>query len=286
MASQQPPVTNSEDNTEINVESKRKNTHFQITKVLESRPPSHDPEESGDDDPDDSHTEDISDLDNVLTVATAVLNAAPVARGRFNILPCVNSGASSSRPSTNSNALLTSTMTSTSVTTGTSGSSSSSGTAPATTTSSSSQSSLANTIITATAGVLAHLPNPNRAKSTVAYPPHGPKDRFKVVKIVTSMPLRRGRWSIVDYPDKDKDKSTSKDLGQPPQQQQQQQQLSSASVPASIVPQQPPPGSTTAEVAKHHEQSEATPGGGQAQVRPSTNGTSIWCSTNDFEYCS
>ena len=61
-----------------------------------------------------------------------------------------------------SNALLTSTMTSTSVTTGTSGSSSSSGTAPATTTSSSSQSSLANTIITATAGVLAHLPNPNR----------------------------------------------------------------------------------------------------------------------------
>ena len=163
-----------------------------------------------------------------------------------------------------SNALLTSTMTSTSVTTGTSGASSSSGTAPATTTSSSSQSSLANTIITATAGVLAHLPNPNRwvdfdftnffkivsisriffcrAKSTVAYPPHGPKDRFKVVKIVTSMPLRRGRWSIVDYPDKDKDKSTSKDLGQPPQQQQQQQQLSSASVPASIVPQQPPPG--------------------------------------------
>ena len=101
MASQQPPVTNSEDNTEINVESKRKNTHFQITKVLESRPPSHDPEESGDDDPDDSHTEDISDLDNVLTVATAVLNAAPVARGRFNILPCVNSGTSSSRPSTN-----------------------------------------------------------------------------------------------------------------------------------------------------------------------------------------
>ena len=61
-----------------------------------------------------------------------------------------------------SNALLTSTMTSTSVTTGTSGASSSSGTAPATTTSSSSQSSLANTIITATAGVLAHLPNPNR----------------------------------------------------------------------------------------------------------------------------
>lgn len=99
MASQQPPVTNSEDNTEINVESKRKNTHFQITKVLESRPPSHDPEESGDDDPDDSHTEDISDLDNVLT--TAVLTAAPVARGRFNILPCVNSGTSSSRPSTN-----------------------------------------------------------------------------------------------------------------------------------------------------------------------------------------
>ena len=51
------------------------------------------------------------------------------------------------------------------------------------------------------------------------------------------MPLRRGRWSVVDYPDKDKDKSTSKDLGQSSQ-----QQLTSASVPASIVPQQPPPG--------------------------------------------
>ena len=71
----------------------------------------------------------------------------------------------------------------------------------------------------------------------MAFPPHGPKDRFKVVKIVTSMPLRRGRWSVVDYPDKDKDKSVSKDLGQTPQ-----QQLTSASVPASIVPQQPPPG--------------------------------------------
>ena len=79
-----------------------------------------------------------------------------------------------------------------------------------------------------------------RHKSTVAFPPHGPKDRFKVVKIVTSMPLRRGRWSVVDYPDKDKDKSTSKDLGQSSQ-----QQLTSASVPASIVPQQPPPGTAS-----------------------------------------
>ena len=39
---------------------------------------------------------------------------------------------------------------------------------------------------------------------SLAYPPHGPKDRFKVVKIVSSLPLRRGRWNVVDYPDKEK----------------------------------------------------------------------------------
>ena len=49
------------------------------------RPPSNegDPEESGDDDPDDSHTEDISEH------FEHVINAPNVtARGRFNILPC------------------------------------------------------------------------------------------------------------------------------------------------------------------------------------------------------
>ena len=48
-----------EKNTEA--AKQRKNTSFKITNILPSRPPSHDPEESGDDDPDDSHTEDISE---------------------------------------------------------------------------------------------------------------------------------------------------------------------------------------------------------------------------------
>ena len=63
--------------------NKRKNTSFKITNILPSRPPSHDPDESGDDDPDDSHNEDISEH------FEHVINAANVtARGRFNILPC------------------------------------------------------------------------------------------------------------------------------------------------------------------------------------------------------
>ena len=62
--------------------------------------------------------------------------------------------------------------------------------------------------------------------------------------------MRRGRWSIVDYPDKEKDKTTtsttssstaSKDVG-PPGGGQTQQQMTSASVPASIVPPQPSQG--------------------------------------------
>ena len=53
-----------------------------------------------------------------------------------------------------------------------------------------------------------------RHKESLAYPPHGPKDRFKVVKIVSSSPLRRGRWNVVDYPDKEK---TAKEMVQPPQ---------------------------------------------------------------------
>lgn len=60
----------------------RKNTSFKITNILPSRPPSHDPEESGDDDPDDSHTEDLSEH------FEHAFNANIAARGRFNILPC------------------------------------------------------------------------------------------------------------------------------------------------------------------------------------------------------
>ena len=44
---------------------------------------------------------------------------------------------------------------------------------------------------------------------SLAYPPHGPKDRFKVVKIEKSMPIRRGRWNVVDYPDKGKKEGSS-----------------------------------------------------------------------------
>ena len=60
--------------------------------------------------------------------------------------------------------------------------------------------------------------------------------------------MRRGRWSIVDYPDKEKDKTTSsttssstasKEVGGGGQS---QQQMTSASVPASIVPPQPSQG--------------------------------------------
>ena len=53
-----PPASEAEEKSS---EAKRKNTSFKITNILPSRPPSHDPEESGDDDPDDSHTEDISE---------------------------------------------------------------------------------------------------------------------------------------------------------------------------------------------------------------------------------
>ena len=55
--------SNNAENSSIENEklNQRKNTSFKITNILPSRPPSHDPEESGDDDPDDSHTEDISE---------------------------------------------------------------------------------------------------------------------------------------------------------------------------------------------------------------------------------
>ena len=33
-------------------------------------------------------------------------------------------------------------------------------------------------------------------------PVHGPRDRFKVVKIETSAPQRRGRWTCIEYADK------------------------------------------------------------------------------------
>ena len=61
-ASATPPAApNPTEDPEKAIEAKRKNTSFKITNILPSRPPSHDPEESGDDDPDDSHTEDISE---------------------------------------------------------------------------------------------------------------------------------------------------------------------------------------------------------------------------------
>ena len=77
------------DNSEIIMEektdNKRKNTSFKITNILPSRPPSHDPEESGDEDPDDSHTEDISEhFEHVYNNNVSNVTA----RGRFNILPC------------------------------------------------------------------------------------------------------------------------------------------------------------------------------------------------------
>ena len=55
------PTSGATEVEEKGSEAKRKNTSFKITNILPSRPPSHDPEESGDDDPDDSHTEDISE---------------------------------------------------------------------------------------------------------------------------------------------------------------------------------------------------------------------------------
>jgi hypothetical protein len=33
-------------------------------------------------------------------------------------------------------------------------------------------------------------------------PVHGPRDRFKVVKIETSAPQKRGRWTCIEYADK------------------------------------------------------------------------------------
>ena len=73
---------------------------FNLTKIFPFfRPPSHDPEESGDDDPDDSHTEDISDLENVYVNSATSENVVKMHRGRFNILPCVTAG--NSRPSNN-----------------------------------------------------------------------------------------------------------------------------------------------------------------------------------------
>lgn len=127
--------------------SKRKNTSFKITNILPSRPPSHDPEESGDDDPDDSHTEDISEhFEHVYNAPNMT------ARGRFNILPCPQPENSSE---TDSMLKLVSTA---SISPASANFLSSS--AP-TMTMSSSQNSLVNTTITATAGVTAQFPNSN-----------------------------------------------------------------------------------------------------------------------------
>lgn len=127
--------------------SKRKNTSFKITNILPSRPPSHDPEESGDDDPDDSHTEEISEhFEHVYNAPNVV------ARGRFNILPCpqdeneVNNKDSSSKiveQEKAEKAVQTAVKSEVNK-------------------DPSSAPPLANTTITATAGVTAQLPNSNR----------------------------------------------------------------------------------------------------------------------------
>jgi hypothetical protein len=162
--------------------SVRKNTSFKITNILPSRPPSHDPEESGDDDPDDSHTEDISDhYEHVFNSSQP--SAAFTARGRFNILPCPPSEGpliedSSKTPvagsstTGQSSTAVASTVASevakeavASVTTSSSnpvGNPGSSGVPAQAGMVSSSQGSLVNTTITATAGVTAELPNSNR----------------------------------------------------------------------------------------------------------------------------
>lgn len=89
-----------------------------------------------------------------------------------------------------------------------------------------------------------------RHKVSLAYPPHGPKDRFKVVKIANSEPLRRGRWNVVEYPDKEK------------------------MLPTSVVaaPQQPPSASVVPPSA-YIEPSEGQPAASSNQVMVSANST-------------
>merc|ERR1711884_741111 len=101
-----------------------------------------------------------------------------------------------------------------------------------------------------------------RHKFSLAYPPHGPTDRFKVVKIVTSIPLRRGRWNVVDYPDKKK--TTSKEPPAPT--------ASAASIPqAAVQPANPNPQGqsvVTAEIPKSETDSNASNSSVQPPLQP------------------
>ncbi len=130
-----------------------------------SRPPSHDPEESGDEDPDDSHTEDLSDLDNVNQVVNNAINSlmSATTRGKFSLVPIVdNKSKKDTVPSSNS-------------------------------VSSADAENKNNNLVngkhpsekdfTSTSRLLASLPNSrlrDRDSSSIYPPPIGPKDRFKV----------------------------------------------------------------------------------------------------------
>nr|XP_040580965.1 protein bunched, class 2/F/G isoform-like isoform X2 [Lepeophtheirus salmonis] len=162
------------------LQSKRKNTSFKITNILPSRPPSNDPEESGEDDPDDSHTEDISDgpelpaqpskkfmstmrrnsFDAAASAAAAVVAAGGSKEAAVSIL--------------SSNGLPASAM------------------------------SVLNEAVPVfsknakwVSSVLA-VSHPNNSIDAR----HGPRDRFKVVRMETNIPLKRGRWTCIDYIDK------------------------------------------------------------------------------------
>ena len=59
-----------------------------------------------------------------------------------------------------------------------------------------------------------------------------------MVKIVTSIPLRRGRWNVVDYPDKEKEKTSSKPENPVPPVQVPVQPVVQP-LPQTVIPQQP-----------------------------------------------
>ena len=83
-----------------------------------------------------------------------------------------------------------------------------------------------------------------------------------MVKIVTSIPLRRGRWNVVDYPDKEK--TTSKEPTAPT--------ASAASIPqAAVQPANPNPQGqsvVTAEIPKSETDSNASNSSVQPPLQP------------------
>ncbi|CAB4059302.1 unnamed protein product [Lepeophtheirus salmonis] len=144
------------------LQSKRKNTSFKITNILPSRPPSNDPEESGEDDPDDSHTEDISDGPE--------LPAQPSKK----FMSTMRGSKEAAVSILSSNGLPASAM------------------------------SVLNEAVPVfsknakwVSSVLA-VSHPNNSIDAR----HGPRDRFKVVRMETNIPLKRGRWTCIDYIDK------------------------------------------------------------------------------------